>query len=182
MPQTKPRLLTVAGFIGFAAVLRVLPHPWNFTPIGAMALFGGAQIRERTRAFLWPFAALILSDLVLGFSPINWFVYAGFAVVVGIGTLISRRKALATIGAAAVASSVTFFLITNFGSWVIDGLYPKTLQGLLACYAAGIPFFQGTLVGDLGYAAILFGGWALAERRFPMLRESPPSRRAAVVE
>jgi hypothetical protein len=70
-----------------------------------------------------------------------------------------------------LASSVLFFVLTNFGVWAFDALYPKTLEGLMACYVAAIPFFRNTLLGDLSYTVVLFGGFALLERRIPVLRD-----------
>jgi hypothetical protein len=78
------------------------------------------------------------------------------------------------VGAAAAASSVLFFAITNFGMWLFSGFYPRNLAGLEACYVAAIPFFQNTVVGDLFYAALLFGGFKVAERLIPRVGARRP--------
>jgi hypothetical protein len=98
------------------------------------------------------------------------YVYASVALIVVIGWAVQARITPLRIGLAAVASSVLFFVVTNFGVWLSSGMYPLTPSGLAACYAAAIPFFQNTLAGDLFYSALLFGGFALLERTVPRIR------------
>lgn len=169
----KPRLAVLIGMVLSAAVFRILPHPPNLTPIGAMALFGGAYFTDRRLAFLAPLAAMFLSDLVLGFGFGNQtlIVYASFALIVCTGLWLQRRRTLLPIASATLASSTLFFVTTNFGVWAFGSLYPKTTEGLLACYVAAIPFFHNTLLGDGLYVVLLFGGFALAERYLPFVRE-----------
>ena len=167
------RILTLLAAILAAATLRLVPHPPNFTPIGAMALFSGAYLSRQSLAFVVPLAALLLSDLVLGFYPEAIFVYLSVTAIVLIGGLLSKRRTALKVGVAAIASSLLFFLVTNFGVWLVMNYYPKTPAGLVACYAAAIPFFQNTVAGDLFYAAVLFGGFALLERTVPALRSRP---------
>ncbi|MGI8706220.1 MAG: DUF6580 family putative transport protein [Sphingomicrobium sp.] len=177
--DNKARLFALFLAIFAAAALRLLPHPPNFSPIAAMALFSGAFLPRQTLAFIAPLAALFLSDLVLGFYPEIVFVYLGVAATVLIGWVIARRKTMLRVGTAAVAGSVLFFGVTNFGVWLLSGGYPRTVEGLIACYVAAIPFFQNTLAGDLFFAALLFGGFALAERLVPNLRQPHGARLAA---
>ena len=151
-------------------MLRLVPHPPNFSPIDAMALFSGAYLGRRALAFVAPLAALLLSDIVLGFYHGMATVYATVALIVVIGWWLSSRRTPLRIGAAAVASAVLFFVITNFGMWLFSGFYPLTGAGLAACYVAAIPFFQNTVAGDLFYTVLLFGGFAVAERLMPRLR------------
>ena len=99
------------------------------------------------------------------------FVYASVAVIVLVGWAIRANMTPFRIATAAVIGSVMFFTVTNFGVWLSSGMYPQTLSGLAACYVAAIPFFQNTLASDLFYAGLLFGGFALAERALPALRE-----------
>ena len=169
-----PRFLTLAGMILTAALSRVLPHPPNFTPLTAIALFGGAYFSDKRMAFLIPLAAMLLSDLVIGFHSQLIMVYLCFMITVCIGFSLRSRKKLFPIGLATAASSIIFFLVTNFGVWLFDQLYPKTLNGLWTCYVAAIPFFRNTLLGDLFYVGILFGTFALAEKTVPPLREASP--------
>jgi hypothetical protein len=165
------RIVALISGILAAAALRLVPHPPNFSPIDAMALFSGAYLGRRGLAFVAPLGALLLSDLFLGFYHGMAFVYGSVALVVGIGWWVSSRRTPLRIGAAALVSSALFFVLTNFGMWLFSGFYPRTLSGLVTCYVAAVPFFQNTLAGDLFYAALLFGGFALLERSVPALRQ-----------
>ena len=169
--DNKARLVALLVAIFAAAAMRLLPHPPNFSPIAAMALFSGAYLPKRVLAFVAPFAALLLSDAVLGFYAGMNFVYFSFALTVLIGWAVASRKTPLMIGGAAIASSVLFFVLTNFGMWLFSGFYPLTSAGLIACYVAAIPFFQNTLVGDLFFTTLLFGGFALLERFLPAIRQ-----------
>jgi hypothetical protein len=150
------------ALILMGAVLRVAPHPWNFAPIGAMALFGGAVLPRGVGAAV-PLAALALSDAVLGFYPGFVWVYGSFVLIGLLGLTLRRRRTVARIVAASLASSVLFFLITNFGEW-LGPLYPHGLNGLWASYLAGIPFFRNTVASDLIYSLAFFGIYESAAR------------------
>jgi hypothetical protein len=165
------RLVIILSFILFAAIVRVLPHPWNFTPIGAMALFGGAKLGRSWKAFFFPLAALFAGDCFVGFHKLMPIVYLSFCLSVLIGIAIRNRQSLKLISAATFLGALQFFLITNFAVWAIaTTTYPHTLAGLVTCYIAGLPFFGNTLAGDAFYAVLLFGGFALLERLSPALR------------
>jgi len=174
MTTNHARLTAILVAIVLAAALRLVPHPPNFSPVGAIALFGGAYFGRRALAFAAPLGALLLSDAILGFHSAMAFVYAGVALIVLVGWAVRSRLTPLRIAGAALASSLLFFALTNFGVWLIDGMYPQTLAGLVACYVAAIPFFQNTIAGDLFYSALLFGGFALAEWQLPMLRAQAP--------
>lgn len=176
----KPRTGLLVALVVGAAVMRLLPHPANFTPVAALALFAGAHFQSRRVAFLVPLSAMLLSDAALqavqgiGLHSAMPAVYASFAAVVAIGRLLSSRARPLPVATATVASSVVFFIATNFAVWLHGGLYASSWEGLVACYIAAIPFFSASLLGDLFYAAVLFGGLAAAERRFPALASSLP--------
>ena len=174
MTTNHSRILAILSAILVAAILRLVPHPPNFTPIGAMALFSGAYLGRRAIAFAAPLGALLLSDLVLGFYHGQATVYFSVALIVMIGIVALSRVSPLRIGAAAILSSVLFFVITNLGVWLFTGFYPRTLAGLEACYVAAIPFFQNTVAGDLFYATLLFGGFKVAETLLPRLRAKAP--------
>ncbi|MDO8462332.1 MAG: hypothetical protein Q7S98_05685 [Deltaproteobacteria bacterium] len=167
----KPRFLMIVGMILAAALSRLIPHPLNFAPIVAMALFGGACFSKKQTALIVTFGALLLSDLLLGFYPDVLVVYASYLLIIGLGTLLKNRRSPLPVAAATLASSLLFFVVTNFGVWAIQPIYPKTVAGLVACYVAAIPYFSNTLAGDAVYVTILFGALALAEKRFALLRE-----------
>jgi hypothetical protein len=170
MTANHSRAFALLSAILTAAALRLVPHPPNFTPIGAMALFSGAYVGRRALAFLAPLGALLLSDLVLGFYHGMATVYFADLLIVMIGILALQRVSVLRIAGAALASSLLFFVVTNFGMWMSSGFYPRTLTGLESCYVAAIPFFQNTVAGDLFYSALLFGSFALLERFVPQLR------------
>ena len=163
-------LILLSGLILLAAVSRLLPHPPNFGPVGAIALFGAAALPRRWMAVVVPFAALYLSDLLLNnflygqyydgfYAGFNGWVYAGFAltIVLGWATVRGEQWSLTRIGGSAVLATVLFFGLTNFGVWAGSAMYPPTLVGLLACYAAGLPFLVNSLAGNLLFAGALFG-------------------------
>lgn len=174
--MSRPRFWVLVCMILAAAASRLIPHPPNVASITAVALFGGAYLSDKRLAFLVPIAALFLSDLALGLYSHMEVVYGSFAMVVCIGLLLRRRRTPLAIGGATLASSLLFFVVTNLGVWVFGSLYPRTIEGLFACYVAAIPFFQNTLLGDALYTVALFGGFALAERWWPPLRETSIGR------
>ncbi|MGH7774412.1 MAG: DUF6580 family putative transport protein [Candidatus Binatia bacterium] len=165
----KPRLALLIGMIFAAAALRLLPHPPNFEPIAALALFGGAHVEDKRWVFLLPLAAMFLSDIVIGFHALMPVVYGIFMLIVYMGFVLRHRRTLLPVAGAALAASALFFIVTNFAVWAFQSMYPKTFEGLLSCYVAAIPFFGNTVAGNLFYTAVLFGAFALAERKIPVL-------------
>lgn len=174
-----PLLLAVLIFA--AALSRVLPHPPNFSPIEAVALFGGAYFAKRQWALLVPLLAMFTSDLVLGLinGGIYWryfasasslLVYACIALSTVLGFGLRGRVTAGRVLAYSLAGSLLFFVLTNAGVWAFGTLYPHDGAGLVAALVAGIPFFQWTVLGTLFYAALLFGGFALLRRQIPALR------------
>src|SRR3954469_21842306 len=141
------RLIALLSAIAAAAALRLVPHPPNFSPIDAMALFSGAYLGRRGLAFAPPLGALLLSDLLLGFYSGMQFQYLSVALIVLLGWFALSRVSVLRLGIAAVASSMLFFTVSNFGVWLASGMYPHTVGGLAACYVAAVPFFQNTLAG-----------------------------------
>jgi len=171
----RARFWLMASLVVGVAIMRIIPHPPNFAPVAAMALFGGAHFDRRGWAFVVPLAAMLLGDAVLellfgwGFHALMPVVYVSFAAIVSLGFLLRRRRRFVPVAAVALAGSTLFFLTTNFGVWAQGSLYPRAAAGLAACYAAAVPFFGATVAGDLFYTALLFGAFALAERRFATL-------------
>jgi len=160
----KTPLIVVSSIIFALALFRLLPHWPNVSPVAAMALFGGACFADKRIAFIVPFAALFLSDLFLGLHSSMIFVYAGFALTVTIGFLLKSRVTVTNTAFAVVFASVVFFMLTNFGAWLMSGIYAKSAEGLMQAYIAGIPFFQNSLLGNLGYAVVIFGGYYLLQK------------------
>ncbi len=164
-----PRFFMITLMILAAAALRLLPHYPNFTPVAGMALFGGAYFSNKKIAFVIPFAAMLLSDLILGFHSTMWAVYLSFALIVTIGFSLRNGKKISNIFLTTVSSSVLFFLITNFAVWLTGSIYPMSFAGLTECFVAAIPFFHYTMLGDLFYAGVFFGAFELAQLKFPIL-------------
>src|SRR6266852_1190095 len=108
---------TALSLIVLAAALRIAPHPWNFTPVGAMALFSGAVLKDRRLAFLFPLLALFAGDLFIGFHKLIPFVYASFLVSVAIGLWLRSRRTVGRISLATLLGAIQFFLVTNFAVW-----------------------------------------------------------------
>lgn len=155
--------------IAFAALSRFVPHPENFTPIAAMALFGGVYFGKRY-AFVVPLVAMVVSDYFIGFHNIVPYVYGSFVLAGLIGIWLKNHKSVGWIVGASLTSSVLFFVVTNFGVWVTGG-YPQNFGGLVECYIAAIPFFRNTVLGDLLYVGVLFGLYESA-LHFMRLREA----------
>lgn len=170
--QISPRLAFIGGIILFGALLRLVPHWPNFTPIAAMALFGGAYIKKKHLAFLIPFAALLISDLFLGFHKWMFAVYISFALVVMMGTWLKGRVKTGSVLLATVGSSLLFFIITNFAVWLGSPFYPQNMAGLIESYTLAIPFLNNGILGDLFFSTVFFGGFYLAQQRVPALKEA----------
>ena len=172
------RPLVLATLVLAAALSRLLPHPPNFTPVGAMALFAGVTFRSRLTAVLLPLAAMAVSDLAFlalrgwGFGWMTLIVYSCIAASVGLGVHLRHRGAALGVGpvaGASLLSATLFFLVTNFAVWAGGTTYPGTFAGLMTCYVAAVPFFGNTLAGYAVFGGILFGGFALLQRRFVAL-------------
>jgi len=166
-----PKILIPFLLILLGTTTRLLPHPPNFAPIAAIAIFGGIYLPKRF-AILAPLAAMFLSDLVIGFYawPIMLSVYSSFALSGLIGLWIRRQKNIRRIIGGTLLSSILFFLITNWAVWAFGMMYPHNLLGLLESYTLALPFFRNSLLGDFFYVGLLIGGYELVRHR---LSQSP---------
>ena len=169
MEKITPKFWVLTLMIFAAAFVRLIPHPPNFAPIAAMALFGGAYFSKKWAAFIVPITAMFITDLFLGFHETMWAVYLSFVLIVVIGMLMLKEKKVSNVFFASVISSVSFFVITNFGIWLSTLYYEKTGAGLAMCYTAAIPFFHQTLLSDLFFVAILFGLFEIVKAKIPSL-------------
>lgn len=169
MEKLTPRFWVLTLMVFGAAFLRLLPHPPNFAPIAAMALFGGAYFSKKSFAFVIPLAAIFLTDLIIGIYSYAWIVYLSFALIVVLGIFMLKKVSVKKLVFASVTASISFFAITNFGVWALGTLYPKTPAGLLASYTAAIPFFQNSLIGDLFFVGVMFGVYELVKHKVPAL-------------
>ena len=161
--------LIIAVIIIFAAFTRIMPHPPNFTPIIAMGLFGGAYLKDKRWALLLPVGAMLLADIFLGFHGTMIWVYGSLIIITTIGFLLKRGVTLQNGVIATISGSLLFFLVTNFGVWASGSFYPKNVEGLISCYAAGIPFFGNTLGGSIFYSSLMFVGYEQVRTYFPIV-------------
>ncbi len=184
-----PKFIFVTMAILLAAISRLLPHPPNFTPIAAMALFGGAGMVNKKFAFIIPLLAMFISDCIIqlisgtGFHNTMFFVYACFALTVWLGFRLRENNTAGRTILLSVISACIFFIVTNLATWWFEGtngapLYTHDLSGLISCFVAAIPFynnsvfgsfFLNTILGDLFYCGILFGSLYFAKSKFPAL-------------
>jgi hypothetical protein len=190
MKNLNIRFSVVAGLVLMAALSRLMIHTDNFTPIGAMALFGGAYFSNRWKAFLVPLLALFISDMLMqgllyhgqyGFPLYSgWYwVYGSFALIVLLGRWIITKVSVKNVLIASVSGALAHWIISDFGVWIGGGFdlttgttYTKDGQGLLKCYVEAIPYMKSFFYGTAIYSVILFGGFELAQRKFPMLGKS----------
>ncbi len=168
--EISPKILIISVIVLFAALMRLVPHYPNFTPVAAIALFAGAHFGKRWLAYLVPLAALFISDLFLGFHNMMIPVYLGFVLIVLLGTLMRNNIRVPYVIGGSLAGSLLFFLITNFAVWAFTPYYPNTLQGLISSYTMAIPFFHASILGDLFYNALFFGGFYFVQQYYPALK------------
>lgn len=149
-------------FVLFGAILRVIPHPANFVPIAAIALFGGAYLNKKL-ALVLPLAAMVVSDVFIGFDSMESriVVYGTFILTGLIGLWIRSRKNIWSILGGSLLGSVLFYLVTNLVYLYEPTMYPHSLAGQITSYVNALPFFRNTLLGDLFYVSILFGAYEL---------------------
>ncbi len=165
------------------AFSRVIPHMHNFSPLGAMALFGAAYFAKKWQGVLIPLLATWVSDLFINnviyaryYPEFTWFYsgfywqYGSYILISVLGFFILRKVSMPRVIAGALSATTLFFLVSNFGCWLANPMYGQNISGLLSCYVAGVPFLKGTLLGDLVYSGVLFGSFALMQSQIPALR------------
>lgn len=173
------------GVVILAAFSRLYTQGFNVSPLAALALFGGAHFYSRLQAFLIPVAAIWLSDLYVNnvvYAHMNegfvWFYsgfywqYGSYLLIAAMGMYLFRSHvSVKRVVAGALCSGLLFFLVSNFGTWLTGGMYPRTLEGLAACMMAGLPFYKGTVFGDLFFSALLFGGYYYLQKYYVVFRQ-----------
>lgn len=149
-------ILVAAGIIS-----RLLPHPPNFTAVGALAIFSGSQLGTKKALFI-TISTMFISDLFLGFHAVMWATYGCMAAAVLFGRLLHKRQSPGLVAGVTLSGSVIFFIITNFAVWAVpQSMYPHTPAGLIQCYVMAIPFFRNSLFGDFFYTGLFFSAYAL---------------------
>ena len=164
MKEKNKKILFITLFIIVAALMRLIPHPPNFVPITAIAIFAGVKFNNIKIAYAIPISIMLISDLFIGFYSISLFVYLAFILIITYNSFI-KKYSLKNI----ILSSVMFFVITNFGVWLMGG-YPKSIEGLVLCYTMAIPFFTNSIIADLFFSAILYYGFEKIEKRYLILK------------
>ena len=177
------RLVIVFGLILLAAFSRMIPHPYNFAPLGAMSLFGAAYFTNKKFAFILPLIAFFISDLLVNnilyadyytsfvfISPGSMWTYGAMLLIVLAGIFMLRKISLSRVVGGSLAASLIFFAVSNFGVWLGSPTYPLTFEGFITCYTMAIPFFHMTVLGDLFYCGVLFGAYEFAKSRIPELQ------------
>ena len=164
MKEKNKKILFITLFITVAALMRLIPHPPNFVPITAIAIFAGVKLNNIKIAYAIPISIMLISDLFIGFYTISLFVYLAFILIITYSSFI-KKYSIKNI----ILSSVIFFIITNFGVWLMGG-YPKNIEGLVLCYTMAIPFFTNSIIADLFFSAILYYGFEQIEKRYLILK------------
>lgn len=185
------RLAALISIIFLAAFSRLIPHMPNFSPLGAIGLFGTAYFTKKWQAILIPIAATWLSDLFINnviyvsyYPKFTWLYegfywqYGSYLLITLAGLLIFKKVNPLRIIFGALTSTTIFFLISNLGCFANNPTYPQNFGGLMTCYVAGIPFLKGTGMGDLFYSGVLFGLFALLQQKYSVLRWNPRTQLA----
>lgn len=168
------RILVLSILILLAALTRLIPvlfpGAFNFTAVGALAIFAGAQLKDKRFAFIIPIVAMLISDMLIGFHSSMLIVYIAFAVMVSCGMFIRHRVTPLNVAIASIFGAIAFYLITNFA--FLYPWYSHDMSGIIASYIAGIPFLRNMLIADLIYGILLFGTFYVLELKYEPLRYS----------
>jgi hypothetical protein len=165
--------ITLSGLVLLTALYRIVPfHPANFTPVTAIALLGSAYFTRKWMAFVIPFAIMFLSDLVIGLHNEMPGVYISYAMIIGLGFMLRSKVKPLTVIAASLASSVIFFVVTNFYVWFHSPYYTQDMAGLMICYYGALEFFRNSILADLIFTIIFFAGFEYARFKFPKLKKA----------
>ncbi len=156
--------------VALAISTRLLPHPDNFTAVGASALFAGVYLRKKYTLWL-PLIIMIISDAIIGFHNLIFFTWGSFVLIGVIGLWIRKNKNILNVIFGTVTGSLTFFFITNFAVWAFTPMYAKTSAGLMQCFIMGLSFFRNTIMGDLFYVGVLFGVYETMRYMLPKLQQ-----------
>jgi hypothetical protein len=157
-----PKLILIISIVFVGAFLRLIPHWPNFTPIAAIALFGGTYLKRKDFALIIPILSMLFADMIIGFHNVMIPVYASFILIVGIGFLLRSKVTVLNVVTASLVASTLFFIITNYASWATGMMpYAPGFPGLMQSYIAGLPFFLNGLAGDLFFNGVFFGAFYL---------------------
>ena len=165
------KILLIISVIFLVSLTRIFPHPPNFTPILALAIFGGAYLPNRITAISLPIISMFISDLIIGFHSQIFTIYETIIFLSILGHLM-KTKNFKNFAITGFTGSLIFFIITNFSVWLGGSLYPLTIDGIIQCYIMAIPFFHNTLISTILFLTILFFGYTFAEKKISNLKIS----------
>ena len=166
MQTTKTMLISFLSLVAFLVLARVIPHPPNFTPVLGMAIFAPFLFRDLFVAVALPLIAMLVSNLILGFHSSMFFVFLAIALITMVAHFAKMHApTLVKTAGMVVASTFSFFVITNFAVWALDSLYPMSLEGLIACYIAAIPFYGNTIISTAIFSVLFLGMAKWVEKR-----------------
>ncbi|MGA9332949.1 MAG: DUF6580 family putative transport protein [Rudaea sp.] len=169
-PRTWVLIIMIAFAVGVRLLIFFVPgvFPYNFTPVEAIALFGGAYFSDRRLAFIVPLAAMFVADLIIGLHPLIPVIYACIAASVLLGFSLRDKVSVLRVAGCGIAGSIMFFAVVSFVEWLIgDTAYCRA--GIVPCYIAAVPFLKSWLAGTLVWSALLFGGFEALRHRWPAL-------------
>lgn len=172
----KTQILIAIGLIFLAVLTRLIPHPWNMTAVGAVAIFSGAYLAARW-AFVVPLIAFLMSDLILGLHDTLFFTYGSIVICTALSLwFLKGQVQTGRVVLMSLTSSLVFFLVTNFGVWAVSGFYTQDARGLLQSYVLALPFLEKNLIGDLLFSGVLFAAYEAFLRSYPASAETSVSR------
>lgn len=163
MTKGQSSFFLVLAAVGFAVVMRVIPHPANVAPVAALALFAGAYL-ERRWTIVMPLSIMVVSDAIIGFHGLIAFTWGCFLLTGVLGWWVRKKFGVMRIIFGSLIGSVLFYVVTNWAVWAFTPLYTKNLSGLAQSYILALPFFRNTILGDLLFTGVFFGLAALAQR------------------
>ena len=184
-PDMKRNIILILALVAIGILGRIIPHPYNFTPMTAIALLSAHAFKNKWIAIGLPLLSFWVSDLIINnfiyagyyesfriFSPGLLWVYGSVACISIMGRLTLKKTNPTKIGLSSIAGSAIFFILTNFGVWAMSAMYAKSFAGLIQCYAFAVPFLGGTLLGDLVYSTVLFSSYSLAFSKNALLHKA----------
>jgi hypothetical protein len=163
------QILLVISFVALAVLSRLVSHQWNFTMMGAVALFAGAFLTRKLFAAATVILSLLISDYFIGFHNQMLVVYGSFLAMAFAGSFLNLSSSRLKVLSTSFIGSILFFVLTNLAVWLENSMYPQTLNGLVDCYVMGIPFFRNQFVSDLFFTSVFF---EVARATLPALKKS----------
>lgn len=171
---SKSSILLIVALVAFVVLFRLIPHPANFAPVGALALLGGFVLPRKHAVWL-PLSAMAISDLIIGTHNLMLWTWGSFALIAFLSSAYASKRSIGApaVFVGAIGSGLLFFIVTNFGVWLMSGMYTPTVSGLIQCYYNALPFFRNTLLGDVFFSASFYAAYlVLKDLKIHKLKQS----------